>query len=335
VAVCLSLGVAEASFAQTGATTPEEKATLAGHRISSVIDPTRATTSAPQPIFTVEATAGAASGTAAVGWVYRDLVFDAKFSGPINTPSGEAQFADLDGLRDGATIDLGAQYLYWNPPDPAALLIPACKKLADIQKVSLKDVECTLSNLRAKEKELGVPLAPAIDPGTVLLFGGRYKVGRNSFDYVSPADLSAGSESHTNWALALGAAAITRNNWLFGGGYRREVKFLDGSGEVELCVPLGVGGATICSEAILGAPVRREVNQMYAEARKFFGPIAISPRFTRDFSRDISGLDVPLYFLKNTEGGFTGGVRVGWRSDRKGLTVVGFVGQVLGILTVP
>ena len=177
----------------------------AGRELSSVVDPTRTTFTSPQPIFTLEATAGDTTGTAAIGWQFGDLTFDAKVSGPINEASGEAQFA---------AVHTGEQ-----PHRP-------------------------LSSLSA-------------------------------------------------------------------------------------------GGATVCTEAVLGAPVRRHGNQVFAELRKFFGPVAMSPRFTRDFTKDVTGVELPVYFLQNTDGGFTGGVRVGWRSDKRGMTVVGFVGQVLGLLTVP
>ena len=42
-------------------------------------------------IFTLEATAGDTTGTAAIGWQFGDLTFDAKVSGPINASGGEAQ----------------------------------------------------------------------------------------------------------------------------------------------------------------------------------------------------------------------------------------------------
>jgi len=45
---------------------------------------------------------------------------------------------------------------------------------------------------------------------------------------------------------------------------------------------------------------------LYAEARKFFGAIALTPRITADFTRDVTGIDLPPYFLRNTSGGFTG-----------------------------
>lgn len=335
VAIGLMLGTALPAFAQ-GPMTAAEKATLAGSRLASVVEPTRTTTTSPQPIFTVEASTGDTEGSASIGFLYRDFVLDAKVAGPLSGSTREVQFADLDGLRGQATIDVGAHYLYWNPPDPAPRLIAACDKLAENLKVSVKEVDCTLSNLRAQQKRLGIPLVPDIDPGIVFLTGARYEVGRKTFDYVDPTTLDDLSEAHTGWAVSLGGAAITRNNILLGAGYRHEVRFLDGSAPVDLCLPLGVGGATMCrQEVILDAPFRDDSDQLYGEVRKFWGAIALSPRITADFSNDVTGIDVPVYFLKNTEGGFTGGVRVGWRSDRKGLTVVGFVGQVLGLLTVP
>lgn len=312
-----------------------ERAKVAGRALSSVVDPGRTTVASPQPIFTLEATTAGAEGVAVIGWQFGDLTFDARVSGPINKRTGEAQFADLDGLRGRSRVDAGLQFLRWEVGDPFATLLPACTKLAELERVSVKKVDCSLSNLRAQESKFGVPLVPYIDPGTVLLFGARYEVSRSDFDYVDPSDLSEGSESHTEWSFAVGSSLITRQNLLLGGGYRREVRFVPGSGEVDLCLPLGVDGATFCTPAVIGAPIRLQSNQLYAELRKFFGPVAVSPRFTRDFTKDVTGVEVPLYFLRNTEGGFTGGVRVGWRSDRSGLTVVGFVGQVLGLLTVP
>ena len=310
-------------------------ADAAASRIASVVDPVRATVPSPQPIFTVEASAGDAQGTASIGWLYGDFVLDGRISGPINKSTGETLFADLDGLRNQAAIDVGVHYLIWNPADPAPLLIPACQQLAGILKVPLQSIDCTLSTLRAHEREHGISLVPAIDPGNAVLFGGRYKVSHKDFDYLDRTTLVGGSESHTNWSVALGTAVITRNNWLLGGGYRREQRFVPGADPVELCVPLSQTVATTCSEAVLGAPVEVKVNQVYGEVRKFLGPIAVSPRVSRDLTRDITGIEVPVYFLRNSDGGFTGGVRVGWRSDKKALTVVGFVGQVLGLLSTP
>jgi hypothetical protein len=303
--------------------------------VASVVDPARATTPSPQPIFTLEATAGDAIAAASVGWEYGDLLLDGRVSGPISKSTGEALFADLDGLRNQTTIEGGAHYVLWNPADPTPLLAPACQRLATLQNVLLSTIDCTLSNLRAKQRELRVSLVPAYDPGTAALFGARYKFGRKDFDYLNSTTLSPESETHTNWSLAVGTAVLTSGNWLLGAGYRREQRYSAGADPLQLCVPLTGTDAATCSEATLAAPILAKVNQVYGEVRKFFGPIAVSPRFSRDLTRDITGIEVPLYFLRNSDGGFTGGVRVGWRSDTKSYTVVAFVGQVLGLLSTP
>jgi len=336
-ALAIALSVVQTARAQDApmVLTPAERAKVAGRELSGVVDPTRATVGVPQPIFTVDASTSGSEAAAAVGYQYGDFTFDGKVSGPVNS-SGEAIFADLDGMHNQTSIDLGAQFLRWQVRDPAPILLPACRDLAKITGVDVKKLDCSLSNLRKEAKDRNLPLlVPYIDPGTVFLFGARYKVSRQGFDWVSPSDLSEHSDAHTNWSFAAGLSIITRQNLLLGGGYRRQVTWVPGSPEVSLCLPLGVDTATYCSDAVLGAPRERNANLMYAELRKFLGPIALSPRFTRDFSNDVTGIEVPVYFLKNVDGGFTGGVRVGWRSDRKGLAVVGFVGRVLGILTVP
>ena len=115
------LSLAQTAFGQGAPAVPlssAERAQIAGRELSGVVDPTRTTFTSPQPIFTLEATAGDTTGTAAIGWQFGDLTFDAKVSGPINASGGEAQFADLDGLRGEASVDVGLQFLRWQVTGP-------------------------------------------------------------------------------------------------------------------------------------------------------------------------------------------------------------------------
>jgi hypothetical protein len=60
---------------------------------------------------------------------------------------------------------------------------------------------------------------------------------------------------------------------------------------------------------------------------------AVAPQVTYDVLDDVVGIDVPVYFLSNSEHGLTGGVRFGYRSDRDDHFSVGvFIGAAFNIL---
>ena len=69
----------------------------------------------------------------------------------------------------------------------------------------------------------------------------------------------------------------------------------------------------------------------YGEYRRFFKHIGLSPRVSRGFEDNVTGIDVPVYFLKDN-GGFTGGVRLGWRSDTHDISASVMVGMQLRLL---
>ena len=67
--------------------------------------------------------------------------------------------------------------------------------------------------------------------------------------------------------------------------------------------------------------------------RRFFGPnVAISPSVQFDFKNDgVTEVAVPIYFIGSGTNA-TGGVRFNWRSDKKELTAVVFIGAALGLI---
>jgi hypothetical protein len=73
-----------------------------------------------------------------------------------------------------------------------------------------------------------------------------------------------------------------------------------------------------------------EVRQYYAG-----GQLAINPRISRDFKQKVTGVEIPLYFLKDGKGNLNGGISPGWRSDTKAVTVLAFVGSMSNPLGSP
>ena len=88
----------------------------------------------------------------------------------------------------------------------------------------------------------------------------------------------------------------------------------------------------------MGGPTEQDKKIGFFEVRKFFGKVAFNPKISLDFEgneeedEDVTlGLDLPVYFLQNKDGQFVGGLRAGWRSDTKEVSVALFVGSALDL----
>lgn len=82
-------------------------------------------------------------------------------------------------------------------------------------------------------------------------------------------------------------------------------------------------GLNSCKELPLGAPdaVTSPIGKI--ELKHIFGKWAITPAVEYNFEKNVVGVQIPVYFLQNTNGRLTGGVRGSWRSDKNeaGLSV--------------
>ena len=98
--------------------------------------------------------------------------------------------------------------------------------------------------------------------------------------------------------------------------------------KTNLCVPFGTGGVLRCSDVSIGSPSKRIKAIAQLEARKYFGPSFLAiPRVSRDFRNNVTGVELPLFFIKDQKGGLNGGISLGWRSDEKSIVASVFVGH--------
>jgi hypothetical protein len=106
-----------------------------------------------------------------------------------------------------------------------------------------------------------------------------------------------------------------------------------GAPETEVCSPLTGTLSLQCGKRVLRAPFRQASEIIGGEVRKFFNSrFAITARLNHDLKDDVTGLEVPLYFVRNSDGGLTGGISIGWRSDTDAVIASAFVGQVLALI---
>lgn len=93
-----------------------------------------------------------------------------------------------------------------------------------------------------------------------------------------------------------------------------------------VCAPAGFGpsGTFTCSDIVVGAPTKKSLSAVRAEAKMAFVRVAVGLAFTHDVDAKKNAVSVPIYFLGSTAAGLAGGVRVGFVSGSESPSVTLF-----------
>ena len=161
-------------------------------------------------------------------------------------------------------------------------------------------------------------------PGAFYSFSGTY--AEPSFAYRDSAALAKRSVDHA--AYALEADAGTRSGataWQMGVRYEQSYRARTSQ---DVCTPASFGplGTTSCSSLIVGAPssVPRLVASV-SGAWSFGGHGAARVILSQDLMHGVTGVDMPVWVIPDAKGGPAGGLRFGYRTDTKHVTVSLFV----------
>ncbi len=125
-----------------------------------------------------------------------------------------------------------------------------------------------------------------------------------------------------------------------GGGYRWASATFQGSMRWEqsyrprakrnVCSPASFGptGTDTCANIVIGAPfgVERTVASV-SGAWSIGGNGAARLTISQDLRHAVTGIDLPVWLMTNTAGGLAGGIRFGYRTDAKQVTVALFVSE--------
>jgi hypothetical protein len=149
-----------------------------------------------------------------------------------------------------------------------------------------------------------------------------------SFAYRDSAALARRSVQHAAYAIE------------GGGGFRWPSVTLHASVRVEqayhaqaaqnVCLPASFGpsGTTACSSMVLGEPssAARTVASV-SGAWSVGGNGAARLTLSHDLRHSVTGIDLPVWVMPNAAGGLAGGVRFGYRTDARQMTVTLFVSE--------
>ncbi|HEY2849201.1 MAG TPA: hypothetical protein VGI97_04945 [Gemmatimonadaceae bacterium] len=166
----------------------------------------------------------------------------------------------------------------------------------------------------------------ATSVGTFAAFSATFSQPR--FTYRDTAAFARRFIGHTSYAIEGGA------------GYRWRAVTLQGAMRWEqsyrartsknICTPASFGppGTQSCENMILGPPFTRDRTvASISGAWSIGGNAAARLTIAHDVRHGITGIDLPVWLVTNAAGGLAGGVRFGYRTDSREMTMALFVSE--------
>lgn len=170
-------------------------------------------------------------------------------------------------------------------------------------------------------------------------YGVEATVGFTDFDWIDQGTFSERKERRTSWGITAHYNRYLRSTktaFTFSASYQRGYRPVD---EMLLCPPGATAPAAQCKTARGSPPTKDEKGLVAVGLRHQFMqngtllPIAVAPLVTYDITHHVWGVDVPIYFVPDKASTLNGGIRFGYRSDRKEKFSVGiFVGTSFSLL---
>jgi hypothetical protein len=149
-----------------------------------------------------------------------------------------------------------------------------------------------------------------------------------SFAYRDSLTLGKHSVDHAAYAVEIGdgyrwASSAIHAAMRWEQSYRAQTA-------QNVCTPASFGpaGTTTCSSLVVGAPSSSvKAVASVSGARSIGGSGAVRLTLSHDLRHGVTGIDLPVWVVRNAAGGLAGGVRFGYRTDARQLTASLFVSE--------
>lgn len=247
---------------------------------------------------------------------------------PVSDDGKPTQLASLDGLADALTFSVGFTQYFAKPTDSIQAIVSAQEKICKRLNTATCDDSAVLKAGTATDhREF---LVATFTERNTSFFGVEAKLGREKVEFFDPASLSSSSEHEKPYSVTVqGGVLFLRSALLM--GLRYENKVAKGE-KVTRCIPYEPDpNFEDCKTLRYGPPDDTDSLILSVEYRKFIGNIAMSPKVSYDSDDDVTGGELPIYFLKDKDGQFTGGIRFGYRDDEHALSTSVFVTKALSL----
>jgi len=300
----------------------------------------------------VEATQTSSLAAIEIGFASREnpdrLRATLKLAGPVSQDSDRSDLATLKGLADQTSVTLGLRSLGKTREEIRKEV--ADKLQAAIDKDPLAFRNTLESAWQAEHPGVAVPSDLSTDDlsprarrnflrgigatGGSFFFSSEatYAVPK-TFSFVIPQTLARRQEQHEGYSgtVSTGWLPVVSPLPYVGLSFTYEDSF-ESQGKQQICEPFGPVGSLRCQNLTLGAPKQVQKQLLQLETRRYF-PRALSAiglRITQDFKNDVTGVELPVWVIRDRSGMLNGGVAVGWRSDSEEWTFSAFVGSPFG-----
>ena len=267
------------------------------------------------------------------------------FAAPLNKKDKDTDVANLDGLANSFSVALKwTRFDYWRSKPTDADDRKFCDRLGEAQAAEL-DTDNERQRKEAAKKiadacfdEFDSEKAYAAGPEwgreyeamywpdrPRWVYGAEAKIGTEDFEFLDTQTFAEREQSETPWSVG-GFVGVSKPDWgLTYLGFRYEEAFEEQK-QASICTPIENSTALSCETKPLGAPAGKDKAIVFVEHRRHLGQFAISPRVSRDFESNVTGVDFPVYFWKDKDGNLAGGIKAGWTSDEDGLDFSLFIG---------
>jgi hypothetical protein len=286
-----------------------------------------------KPTLVLEADESGSRATASAGYVTpnKRLVARLALSRPIT--SQETTLATLDGLADSSSAELSVTWLAW---DLATYANEMGSWGADLPDRPLRMGASTPSEdsdwIERYERAVEEAEKGLVDKHPVYV-NLRAKAGRRDFDFLDSSTARTLTESHTDTTLTGSVGTLMEGKYYVELSYAAGRTFAPGR-TATLCDPFGTTGVVECRDRVVAPPGEIDSSSAAFELRRLFRTVGFAARVRRDFERDLTVVDVPLYFLQRmgaTSMELNGGIAASWRSDTEDFALRVFVGPALAI----
>jgi hypothetical protein len=221
---------------------------------------------------------------------------------------------------------------YWSE-NPAARQTAVAKYLKAGGSLPIADPEiCLIANIEDDPKLVTEFLNLLLDPSKIryAAFGIEGSIAPKSYTYFNQDTLDKKiNSSETDYSLSVfyrqTFGAIPNKSWTFGARYENN---FNESGVQNICSLLAVGGTDqVCSDKRIGAPTETEKTVLFLDyGRRFMSNKgAMRLKVSRDLDNDITGVELPVWYVRDDKGALSGGVQFDWNDMEDDLGISVFI----------
>lgn len=258
-----------------------------------------------------------------------------KVSAPFNQAQNQTVLASLAGLSGDIVASGSFSRFMWNisPQAYGQALCQACQN-AGIQDLLLCNEDDLARILREEERASEEEIEKRLNTFQRALFGRvagtvlglESSVGRKERTFFEP-DATKKTEDRSGYSFsAVGGLILQGLSPYLRLTGKKDYKEND---KATLCNPIAGSILENCTAQPLGEAKEVESLVLASEARIFFRGFALAPSAQYDFETKVWGFEAPLFLVRNTDGGFTGGLKLAWRSDQDDLAAAIFITKPL------